>query len=621
MQDPTTVKKVLFSDFIQRRPTTNPAIAKANLSRVLSVVSSKVGNIPTIPQNFVFVGGSYTLIDRETMQNNFNASLINSFVEVEDLIFNTAEDYILYILARSRTIFSSTYYLTRTILTSSFINLLSVAGETLDFTTLKVDKKLRRLGNKIAHLINEILEHLAIEGVWVVTDFSLSIIKNCIRLAKLVRSFWKTILRGSVVAVVALCFFSLSTVSVSAQVNSGDVLKISNSEKESVNNQNGLILGNINFVSNDIYYKPILVPVKQTLKSGVITANQKIENNLLKDPIAVNSQSQYIVRDGENLDILIKRWNVSKTLLAASNLDFDFSTTTLKTGDKINKPFKTAFWINPTRVTTLAQISQILNYPLDELSAIAENKDQIVYNSKSSILIAEENPKAILKYLEILHANNLTYPLDNFKNTLYQIKLENERLEAEKSRILLEKTNLERAEKEKKDALELAAKNAQIAIVSNQPVEQSIQGQSVINVVGNLVITPLPPAPAPTSGSKMVWPTIGRLERCAISGHLACDISGPAGTNVIAFRGGKVVEAGWKNGGYGNMVKIDHGNGLESIYMHLSAVSVSVGQFVNAGDNIGAMGSTGNSTGSHLHFGLFQGGTEISPFTYLRWGG
>lgn len=94
--------------------------------------------------------------------------------------------------------------------------------------------------------------------------------------------------------------------------------------------------------------------------------------------------------------------------------------------------------------------------------------------------------------------------------------------------------------------------------------------------------------------------------------HAGIDIGAAEGTPVGAAGAGEVSMAGWY-GGYGNAVMIDHGNGLQSLYGHLSAIMVSVGDLVTQLQTIGLVGSTGNSTGPHLHFELRQDGTPIDP--------
>ena len=101
------------------------------------------------------------------------------------------------------------------------------------------------------------------------------------------------------------------------------------------------------------------------------------------------------------------------------------------------------------------------------------------------------------------------------------------------------------------------------------------------------------------------------------SGHLAIDIAAGLGAPVWAADTGVVVYAGWSNGGYGNMVMIDHGNGWQTLYAHLSQVNVQCGHDVFQGQTIGLAGSTGNSTGSHLHFETRSEGGFVNPWYVL----
>lgn len=101
------------------------------------------------------------------------------------------------------------------------------------------------------------------------------------------------------------------------------------------------------------------------------------------------------------------------------------------------------------------------------------------------------------------------------------------------------------------------------------------------------------------------------------SGHLAIDIAGGLGDPIWAADGGVVVYSGWSDGGYGNMVMIDHGTGWLTVYAHLSDTRVACGQSVGQGQVIGHMGSTGNSTGTHLHFETRLGDGFVSPWSVL----
>lgn len=98
--------------------------------------------------------------------------------------------------------------------------------------------------------------------------------------------------------------------------------------------------------------------------------------------------------------------------------------------------------------------------------------------------------------------------------------------------------------------------------------------------------------------------------------HDGLDIAANQGNGVFAYTDGRVVQAGW-NGGYGVSILIDHGNGLKTRYGHLSKISVRVGQRVQTGERIGAVGSTGNSTGPHLHFEVIKNGKTKNPLNYI----
>lgn len=120
------------------------------------------------------------------------------------------------------------------------------------------------------------------------------------------------------------------------------------------------------------------------------------------------------------------------------------------------------------------------------------------------------------------------------------------------------------------------------------------------------------------SGS-FVWPAQGSITQYFAWYHKALDIANRAAPPILAADAGTVVVAGWvDNYGYGNRIVIDHGNGFRTLYGHLSKIYVNVGQTVNRGDAIGQMGSTGRSTGTHLHFEVFQNGVNINPLSVLR---
>ena len=99
--------------------------------------------------------------------------------------------------------------------------------------------------------------------------------------------------------------------------------------------------------------------------------------------------------------------------------------------------------------------------------------------------------------------------------------------------------------------------------------------------------------------------------------HKGVDIAISTGTPVYAAASGTVTFSGWNSTGYGYLVIIDHGNGYQTYYAHCSALYVSAGQYVNQGQNISAVGSTGNSTGPHVHFQVMYNGSVQNPQNYI----
>lgn len=144
-----------------------------------------------------------------------------------------------------------------------------------------------------------------------------------------------------------------------------------------------------------------------------------------------------------------------------------------------------------------------------------------------------------------------------------------------------------------------------------KPLVQSLKA------LGNHGQTPLIKA---QTGRRLSWPTAGIVT----SGfgwrwfrmHSGMDIAGPVGTAVKAAKEGRVVYSGWM-GGYGYCIDIDHGNGVVTRYGHNSALQAQVGQYVYRGQTIASMGSTGHSTGPHLHFEVHVNGSAVDPRGYF----
>ena len=196
---------------------------------------------------------------------------------------------------------------------------------------------------------------------------------------------------------------------------------------------------------------------------------------------------------------------------------------------------------------------------------------------------------------------------------LVQVQYRAEVAEAERIRLEQERIERERQEAERQERLrqqqeeERLRREAELGRELTQTEElerlNTFQGQFT---------WPIPASRNITSGFySRTNPVTGRLEQ-----HRGIDVSAPAGTQIIAAADGRVTHAGW-DGAFGLRIIIDHGNGYSTLYAHNSRNRVTVGQVVSAGEHIADVGTTGQSTGNHLHFEIRRNGAAIDPMLYF----
>lgn len=175
-------------------------------------------------------------------------------------------------------------------------------------------------------------------------------------------------------------------------------------------------------------------------------------------------------------------------------------------------------------------------------------------------------------------------------------------------------SNKEAAIKEYED--EIAAQNAEIAALEKAVAEEkarlAAENVAARTYDGGMFAWPCPSYTRISDeyGNRM-HPTLG-VEKF----HNGVDLSASYGSSILAAYDGDVVAAAYSSS-MGNYIMIDHGDGLYTIYMHASALYVSKGQTVTKGQSIAAVGSTGRSTGNHLHFGVRHNGSYVSPWNYI----
>lgn len=257
-------------------------------------------------------------------------------------------------------------------------------------------------------------------------------------------------------------------------------------------------------------------------------------------------------------------------------------------------------------INNAAYIIELSLYDRDMLQSYQETKKQIADNK---VKLEEDNKK-------------LAVLVDDAKdkydavNTLVEDKLE--QVDAYKAEIarLEGNKNIYEDEIEEQTAiiaeLEKKAAAAEPQTPSNSTTSSSSSSSNSNTSSGGAFVWPVPSSSIVTSDyGYRNHPSSGRY-----SFHSGIDIGAPTGAQILAASGGTVTSAGW-NSSMGNYVMISHGNGLITVYMHASVLSVSTGQSVSAGQQIALVGSTGDSTGPHLHFSVRLNGAYVSPWNYL----
>ncbi|QIL45866.1 peptidoglycan DD-metalloendopeptidase family protein [Vagococcus coleopterorum] len=250
----------------------------------------------------------------------------------------------------------------------------------------------------------------------------------------------------------------------------------------------------------------------------------------------------------------------------------------------------------------------------DELSTLETKVSGEVKKVTAKTEELADNKKALaaVKSEQDVKVNEISAALATEKSE--KVKFEKQKEEAEKKR----EEEMKRIAKEQELQAKAAADRAQAsakaeaAEVSRQEAEANNTLGETTDNVQNEEKTPKPESSGwanPLAGGYTITSGFGwRPDPNGVSGngHDGIDMAGAYGQQIMASRGGKVVESGFHYSA-GNHIIIDHGDGYYSYYMHMSSIISGVGQTVSQGQVIGLMGSTGNSTGTHLHFGISTG--------------
>ena len=234
------------------------------------------------------------------------------------------------------------------------------------------------------------------------------------------------------------------------------------------------------------------------------------------------------------------------------------------------------------------------------------NEEEITNEMENEIVVT-------YKYYDIAYKNETMKSVDTIEEAeevVNELKKENENQELDLS--IIEKYTINEQEVLTSD-VEVA--KTETKNILTQKIEEEEKQKAEEERINNLPeINGIKLATTPVTGT--ITSRYGVSSRIRKSNHTGLDISAKSGTDIKVVAAGTVISAKYE-GSYGNLVKIDHGNGVETWYAHTSKMYVKAGQKVETGDVIAAVGSTGNSTGPHLHLEIRINGEHVNPQKYL----
>ncbi|MGL5795430.1 MAG: peptidoglycan DD-metalloendopeptidase family protein, partial [Waterburya sp.] len=367
-----------------------------------------------------------------------------------------------------------------------------------------------------------------------------------------------------------------------------------------------------------------------------LATNTKIESsNLSSSSTASIPKSQlriYTVRPGDTINQIASRYQVSREeIIKLNNLqnsNIIFVAQQLKIPAKLPQNTTEQPEIGLNTANT-AQVSNIKLTSFDSLNKTAKSKAPIDTSSLNT-RVNNSSTSAEDPYIAKLRAE-IEQMRAQYQNQLRQGNSINSSTSSLPSPSLNDNTGgaYTTPENDSQDTYNQVSATPENSLQNtyNQASptpKYDLQPNSLQEETIALKLPPLPPSEEylPNAFDGYAWPAQGALT----SGygyrwgrlHAGIDIAAPIGTPVLAAASGEVIEAGWNSGGYGNLVKLQHLDGSVTLYGHNDRILVTLGQKVNKGEQIAEMGSTGYSTGSHLHFEIHsrsQG--AVDPLAYL----
>lgn len=396
----------------------------------------------------------------------------------------------------------------------------------------------------------------------------------------------------NIIAILLIC--AMTFVSYSANENDANATESEQVEKQtsSEDNKNKEEINALQEQKNDIQNKAKESQENLELLNIELTENleqvQKMDETISQNQKAldeVNKSISELVTTGKQiqkeLNIVTKKYNEQKELLDKRLVAmYEMSDTTYL--DYVLTSSSLSDFIS-----TCYLISELTEYDINLLETVDREKKAIESNKKQ----LEEKKK----------------------------KYEEDRKTQVKTKIILENSKLIRqnyiaklSEEEKKIQEQIDEYNKQVQQIENEILALASTASFGENYIGGKMIWPIANHFNITSPFAMRVHPITKVYKL----HTGIDISAPMGTDFLASAHGMVVKAEY-NKAYGNMVIIDHGGGVQTLYAHGSSIEVQVGQIVNAGDTVIKVGSTGYSTGPHAHFEIRVNGNPVNPLEHI----
>ena len=241
------------------------------------------------------------------------------------------------------------------------------------------------------------------------------------------------------------------------------------------------------------------------------------------------------------------------------------------------------------------------NYELKLVSRTQET------NEEEILLALKEKANIMYKYYAVIFNNETIGLVDNIEEaqkSVNEIKEKNKN-KSIKLDLVIKENYTEDIESVTLESVQVAQAKIEQKVAKLIKIDQKTRKPIVNGIL--LAVTPV---------KGIITSRFGHMSGIRSGAHTGTDIACPQGTPIQAVASGTVIFAEW-SGSYGNLIKVSHGNGVETWYAHCSELYGTVGQQVNAGDAIAAVGSTGNSTGNHLHLEVRLNGKALNPQNYL----